>query len=163
MSRLNRKRKASCEREADKARCKKDCLKRSVAKALLTLDRQTGKSTEEYAVATTLLNLSVEPVMSSGEHDVLQDQLEVGEPENRTVESTEPIESRSSLESRVSSLESRSSHFRIRDKRKINQRLWHTSKLNTREKKLIIDNFSYLVCTTLMKSIQIRLQVVTSC
>ena len=76
-----------------------------MAKALLTLDRQTGKSTEEYAVATTLLNLSVEPVMSSGEHDVLQDQLEVGEPENRTVESTEPIESRSSLESRVSSLD----------------------------------------------------------
>ena len=111
MSRLNRKRKASCEREADKERCKKVCLERSVAKTLLTLDRQTGKSTEEYAVATTLLNLSVEPVMSSGEHDVLQDQLEVGEPENRTVESTEPIESRSSLESR-------SSHFRIRDKRK---------------------------------------------
>ena len=105
-----------------------------MAKALLTLDRQTGKSTEEYAVATTLLYLSVEPVMSSGEHDVLQDQLEVGEPENRTVESTEPIESRSSLESR-------SSHFRIRDKRKINQRLWHTSKLNTREKKLVMDNF----------------------
>ena len=155
MKTSNCKRKAYCEREADKARCKKDCLKRSVAKALLTLDRQTGKSTEEYAVATTLLNLSVEPVMSSGEHDVLQDQLEVGEPENRTVESTEPIESRSSLESR-------SSHFRIRDKRKINQRLWHTSKLNTREKKLIMDNFSYLVCTTLMKSIQIRLQVVTS-
>ena len=102
MSRLNRKRKASCEREADKERCKKVCLERSVAKTLLTLDRQTGKSTEEYAVATTLLNLSVEPVMSSGEHDVLQDQLEVGEPENRTVESTEPIESRSSLESRVS-------------------------------------------------------------
>ena len=76
-----------------------------MAKALLTLDRQTGKSTEEYAVATTLLNLSVEPVMSSGEHDVLQDQLKVGEPENRTVESTEPIESRSSLESRVSSLD----------------------------------------------------------
>ena len=111
MSRLNRKRKASCEREADKERCKKVCLERSVAKTLLTLDRQTGKSTEEYAVATTLLNLSVEPVMSSGEHDVLQDQLEVGESENRTVESTEPIESRSSLESR-------SSHFRIRDKRK---------------------------------------------
>ena len=80
----------------------KVCLERSVAKTLLTLDRQTGKSTEEYAVATTLLNLSVEPVMSSGEHDVLQDQLKVGEPENRTVESTEPIESRSSLESRVS-------------------------------------------------------------
>ena len=111
MLRLNRKRKASYEREADKERFKRVCLERSVAKTLLTLDPQTGKSTEEYAVATTLLNLSVEPVMSSGEHDVLQDQLEVGEPENRTVESTEPIESRSSLESR-------SSHFRIRDKRK---------------------------------------------
>ena len=101
MSRLNRKRKASCEREADKARCKKDCLKRSVAKALLTLDRQTGKSTEEYAVATTLLNLSLEPVMSLGEHDILKDQLEVGEPENRTVESTEPIESRVTFESEI--------------------------------------------------------------
>ena len=52
----------------------------------MTLDRQTGKSTEEYAVATTLLNVSVELVMSSREHDVLQDQLEDGEPGNRTVE-----------------------------------------------------------------------------
>ena len=40
MSRLNRKRKASCEREADKERCRKVCLERSVAKTLLTLDRQ---------------------------------------------------------------------------------------------------------------------------
>ena len=31
---------------------------------LLTLDRQTGKSTEEYAEAKALLTLSVEPVMS---------------------------------------------------------------------------------------------------
>ena len=45
----------------------KVCLERSVAKTLLTLDRQTGKSTEEYAVAKALLNLSVEPAMSSGE------------------------------------------------------------------------------------------------
>ena len=67
MSRLNRKRKASCEREADKERCKKVCLERSVAKTPLTLDRQTGKSTEEYAVTKALLNLSVEQVMSSGE------------------------------------------------------------------------------------------------
>ena len=42
-------------------------LERSVAKALLTLDRQTGKSTEECAAVKALLDLSVEPVMSSGE------------------------------------------------------------------------------------------------
>ena len=45
----------------------KVCLERSVAKTLLTLDRQTGKSTEEYAAGKALLDLSVEPVMSSGE------------------------------------------------------------------------------------------------
>ena len=101
MSQLNRKRKASCEREADKERCKKVCLERSVAKTLLTLDRQTGKSTEEYAVATTLLNVSVELVMSSREYDVLQDQLEDGEPGNRTVESTESIESQVTFESEI--------------------------------------------------------------
>ena len=67
MSRLNRKQKASCEREADKERCMKVCLERSVAKTLLTLDRQTGKSTEECAAVKALLDLSVEPVMSSGE------------------------------------------------------------------------------------------------
>ena len=89
------------EREADKERFKRVCLERSVAKTLLALDRQTGKSTEEYAVATTLLNLSVEPVMSSGEHDVLQDQLEDGEPENRNVESTESIESQVTLEPEI--------------------------------------------------------------
>ena len=38
-----------------------------MAKTPLTLDRQTGKSTEEYAVTKALLNLSVELVMSSGE------------------------------------------------------------------------------------------------
>ena len=43
----------------------KVCLERSVAKTLLTLDRQTGKSTEEYAAVKALLFLSVEPVMSS--------------------------------------------------------------------------------------------------
>ena len=67
MSRLNRKRKASCERGTDKEKCMKVCLERSVAKTLLTLDRQTGKSTEEYAAGKALLDLSVEPVMSSGE------------------------------------------------------------------------------------------------
>ena len=72
-----------------------------MAKTLLTLDRQTGKSTEEYAVATTLLNVSLELVMSSREHDVLQDQLEDGEPGNRTVESTESIESQVTFESEI--------------------------------------------------------------
>ena len=45
----------------------KVCLERSVAKTLLTLDRQTGKSIEEYAAVKALLDLSVEPVMSLGE------------------------------------------------------------------------------------------------
>ena len=45
----------------------KVCLERSVGKTLLTLDRQTGKSTEEYATVKALLDLSIEPVMSSGE------------------------------------------------------------------------------------------------
>ena len=48
---------ASCEQEADKERSKKVCLEQSVAKTLLTLDCQTGKSTEEYAVATALYAL----------------------------------------------------------------------------------------------------------
>ena len=39
--------------------------------------------------------------MSSGKHDVLQDQLEDGEPENRNVESTESIESQVTLESEI--------------------------------------------------------------
>jgi len=40
-----------------------------VAKALLTLNRHTGKSKEERAAAMTLLDLSSEPVASSGEPD----------------------------------------------------------------------------------------------
>ena len=54
MSRLNRKRKASGEREADRARGKKICLERSVAKTLLTLHRPSGKSKEEHAAAEAL-------------------------------------------------------------------------------------------------------------
>ena len=42
-------------------------LERSVAKTLLTFDRQTGKSTEKYAAVKAFLDLSVEPVMSSRE------------------------------------------------------------------------------------------------
>ena len=52
---------------ANETQTKRDARKFTLAKTLLTLDRQTGKSTEEYAVAKALLNLSVEPVMSSGE------------------------------------------------------------------------------------------------
>jgi len=40
-----------------------------VAKTLLTLNRHTGKSKEERATAMTLLDLSSEPVASSGEPD----------------------------------------------------------------------------------------------
>ena len=50
VSRLNRKRKASCEREADKARSKKICLERSVAKTPLTLNCHTEKYEEEAAI-----------------------------------------------------------------------------------------------------------------
>ena len=67
MSRLNRKRKVSCEREAGKERSKKICLEQSVPKTLLTLNRRTGKLKEEHADAMSLLDLSLEPVASSGE------------------------------------------------------------------------------------------------
>ena len=67
MLRLNWKRRASCEREAAKARSKKICLERSVAKTLLMLNRHTGKSEEERSAARTLLDLSSEPVVTSGE------------------------------------------------------------------------------------------------
>ena len=60
----NKRQQPRC-READKERSKKVYLERSVAKTPLTLDRQTGKLTEEHAVAKALLNLSVEPAMSS--------------------------------------------------------------------------------------------------
>jgi len=45
------------------------CLERSVAKTLLTLDCHTGKSKEERATTMTLLDLSSEPVASSGDPD----------------------------------------------------------------------------------------------
>ena len=52
---------------ANEKQTKRDSRKFVFAKTLQTLDRQTGKSTEEYAVAKALLNLSVGPAMSSGE------------------------------------------------------------------------------------------------
>ena len=62
--RLNRKRKPSDEREADKDRSKQICLERSATKTLLTLHRRTGKSREEHEAAGTLLDLSFESVVS---------------------------------------------------------------------------------------------------
>ena len=52
---------------ANEKQTKRDSRKFVLAKTLQTLDRQTGKSKEEYAVAKALLNLSVRPAMSSGE------------------------------------------------------------------------------------------------
>ena len=69
MSRLNRKRKASGQREADREKRKKICLERSAAKTLLTLHRQTGKSHEEHAAARALLDLTLEPVPNFVEPD----------------------------------------------------------------------------------------------
>ena len=60
--RLNRKRKPSDEREADKGRRKKICLERYAAKTLLTLHRRTAKSREEHEAAGTLLDESLESV-----------------------------------------------------------------------------------------------------
>ena len=70
MTRLNRKRKASDEREAEKERSKKICLERSVAKTLLTLHRHTGKSNEEHEAAGSLLDLSLESVVSAEEAEI---------------------------------------------------------------------------------------------
>ena len=81
MQRLNRKRKASCERELDKAKSKKICLERSVAKILLTRSRHTGKSKEERDM--TLLDLSSERVASSGEPD--EESMQEFEPEERVL------------------------------------------------------------------------------
>ena len=70
MKRLNRKRKASDEREADKERSKKICLERSALKTLLTLHLHTGKSIEEHEAAGTLLDLSLESVVSAKEAEI---------------------------------------------------------------------------------------------
>ena len=70
MKRLNPKRKASDEREADKERSKKICLERSASKTLLTLHLHTGKSIEEHEAAGTLLDLSLESVVSAKEAEI---------------------------------------------------------------------------------------------
>ena len=69
MSRLNRKRKASGVREANRERDKKICLERSVAKTLLTLHRHSGKSKSQHAAAGALLDLSLEPVTNTAQPD----------------------------------------------------------------------------------------------
>ena len=68
--RFNPKRKPSDEREADKDRRKKICLERSAAKTLLTLHRRTGKSREEHEAAGTLLDLSLESLVSVQEAEI---------------------------------------------------------------------------------------------
>ena len=98
MSRLNRKRKTSSEREANKERSKRICLERSAAKTLLTLDQQTGKSKEELEAATTLLDLTVEPVINLGEPGE-GSMHEFEEP--ATAEFTEPIESQTNIGTQV--------------------------------------------------------------
>lgn len=90
MSRLNRKRKTSSEREANKERSKRICLERSAAKTLLTLNLQTGKTKEELEAANTLLDLTVEPVINDHE-------FELEEPATAD-EYTEPIESQSNID-----------------------------------------------------------------
>ena len=67
---FNRKRKASDEREADKERSKKICLERSATKTLLTLHHHAGKSKEEHEAAGTLLDLSLESVVSAEEAEI---------------------------------------------------------------------------------------------
>ena len=64
--------------EADKERSKKICLERSAAKTLLTLHRHTGKSKEEHEAAGTLLDLSLESVVSAEEAE-FEDLQEVEE------------------------------------------------------------------------------------
>ena len=88
--RLNRKRKASDEREADKERSKKICLERSAAKTLLTLHRHAGKSKEEHEAAGTLLDLSLESVVSSEEAEI-EDLTRNGEADNRLVSGTDRL------------------------------------------------------------------------
>jgi len=56
--------------EADKDRSKEICLERSAAKTLLTLHRHTGKSKEEHEAAGTLLDLSLESVVSAEEPEI---------------------------------------------------------------------------------------------
>lgn len=107
MSRLNRKRKASSDREAHKARSKKICLERSVAKTLLTLNRHTGKSEEERSAAMTLLDLSSEPVVSSGEP--YEESVQEFKPEERDeFPDEEPIESQINTKTDENEVEDRS-------------------------------------------------------
>lgn len=85
MSRLNRKRKASCEREADKKKSRKVRLERSVAKTLLTLNRRTGKTKDEHAAASALLDLGIEQVASpSGKPDYEESMHEVADRDELT-------------------------------------------------------------------------------
>ena len=86
--RLNRKRKPSDEREADKDRSKQICLERSAAKTLLTLHRRTGKSREEHEATGTLLDLSFESVVSLQEmEEQIVDQFPKPLPDDEPIDS----------------------------------------------------------------------------
>lgn len=64
----------------------------------MTLDQQTGKSKNELEAATTLLDLTVEPVINLGEPGegrMHEFELEFEEP--ATAEFTEPIESQTNI------------------------------------------------------------------
>ena len=56
--------------EADKERSKKICLERSASKTLFTPHLHTGKSIEEHKAAGTLLDLSLESVVSAKEAEI---------------------------------------------------------------------------------------------
>ena len=91
--RLNRKRKASDEREADKERSKKICLERSAAKTLLTLHRHTGKSKEEHEAVGTVLDLSLKSVVSVEEAEIKDMEKQIIDQFLETLPDYEPIDS----------------------------------------------------------------------
>ena len=94
MSRLNRKRKVSGERDVVRERGKKICLERSAAKTLLTLHRHTGKSKEEHAAAKALLDLTlaVEPVTRAEELEQTDEFPEPSTAEQLDQTFPEPVE-----------------------------------------------------------------------
>lgn len=78
-----------------------------MAKTLLTLNRHTGKSEEERSAAMTLLDLSSEPVVSSGEP--YEESMQEFEPEERDeFPDEEPIESQINTKTDENEVEDRS-------------------------------------------------------
>ena len=78
-----------------------------MAKTLLTLNRHTGKSEEERSAAMTLLDLSSEPVVSSGEP--YEESMQEFEPEEHDeFPDEEPIESQINTKTDKNEVEDRS-------------------------------------------------------